>query len=223
MIQILLASVLLTAVSFTCVSSAAPPGHAFPDMTLLNSHSSAVQPWSSADPVLANSTRRTAGAFALTPAETRLAIERKEALEEARDVNANARRSALELQDALTALRGEATHEGLLLRFGDASFAKGTTQLNSAARERLDQLVGFLRMHPKHSLSIKRFARDARGTDTDRRLSLGRTAAVEHYLLRSGIAENRLFITVSHARSDSIANEDEGPIIHVIIEASLIS
>ena len=119
----------------------------------------------------------------------------------------------------LTALHGEATHEGLLLRFDDRSFEKGTTQLNMASRDRLDQLVGLLSTYTKLALTIRRGAPDSRYTDTQRRMSVGRTAALEHYLLRSGVSANRLLIVVIRARNRSTADGDV-PVIDLIIDHS---
>ena len=220
---VLLAIAQLIVASFGCMSSAAASGHALHDMTLLNSHSSVIQPRPSAGPLIKKNLPRTEDAFALTPAELRLAIQRKESLEEARDANADARRIALEFEREMMALQGEVTHEGLLLRFGDASFEKDTTQLNRASRDRLDRLVDFLRKHPKQALTIRRFAQGPSDTDTHRRLSVGRTAAVEHYLLRSGVTENRLVIAITRARNGSIANGDEWPVIYLLIADSTTS
>ena len=122
----------------------------------------------------------------------------------------------------LTALHGEATREGVLLRFDDQSFEIGTTQLNMASRDRLDQLVGLLHTYTKLALTIRRVAPDTRYTDTQRRMSVGRTAAIEHYLLRSGVAENRVLVVVSRAHNGSAA-EGAGPVIDLIIDDSSTS
>ena len=217
MTLILVVSAQLMIMSFSCVLSAASSEHAVKDMTLLNSHSSVLEPRSNVDVSAAKNPPRAGNEFALTPAELRLAIQRKQNLEEARDANADARRIALESEHEMAALHGEAAREGVLLRFGDASFATGTTQLNSNSRDRLDELVRVLRNDPNRVLKIERSAQDARGTDTLRRLSVGRTEAIKHHLLRSGIAANRLLITVQ-ARNDLIKDRDEGPVIHVLME-----
>jgi outer membrane protein OmpA-like peptidoglycan-associated protein len=217
MIGMKLGGTVLVAVGLSCASSAATSDRGSRDISSRHNPSSATGPSSSAYTITAEHRPRMV-ATAMTSSERLLTTQRKAKLEEARDANADARRIALDFDHELLTLQGDATHEGILLRFSDEAFADGTTQLSGASRERLGHLVSFLDRHPESVVRIERSSHDLRGTDTRRRLSLGRTAAVEYYLAQSGIAKGRLAITISHARNDSIAAGVEGPIVHVIIE-----
>ena len=117
--------------------------------------------------------------------------ERREKLEELRDVNADAERNAGELRRQMDELDAEAIDRGLLLTLNDTVFTTNNASLSSSGHRRLDALAGFLKQYPKRSVAIDGYA-GAGDYRYDQALSKRRADAVKAYLIRQGIAPNRL-------------------------------
>ena len=79
----------------------------------------------------------------------------KRELEEMRNVNADARRNALQLQQHIDSLQAEVIDRGLLLTLDDVLFAGNSARLNNGGSARLDQLIGFLDDYPYRSAQIE--------------------------------------------------------------------
>ncbi|HEX4969570.1 MAG TPA: OmpA family protein [Steroidobacteraceae bacterium] len=120
------------------------------------------------------------------------ADEQKRQLEEMRDVNVDARRSALQLQRQIVGLQAEVVDRGLLLTLDDVLFAGSSARLNAAGVERLDLLADFLADHPYRSAQIESSAACRASAGYDATLSQRRAVAVARYLILQGIAPPQL-------------------------------
>jgi outer membrane protein OmpA-like peptidoglycan-associated protein len=155
------------------------------------------------------------------------ADEQRRELEEMRNVNADARRNALQLQRHIDALQAEVVDRGLLLTLDDAQFAGNSARLNNGGSARLDQLASFLDDYPYRSAQIESSAACTASAGYDALLSQRRAVAVESYLTRQGVAATRLSTRTKESASD---DEDcDPPALHrnrqviVIIEDVLTS
>ncbi|HXS89813.1 MAG TPA: OmpA family protein [Steroidobacteraceae bacterium] len=151
----------------------------------------------------------------------------KRELEEMRNVNADARRNALHLQQHIDSLQAEVIDRGLLLTLDDAQFAGNSARLSNGGSTLLDQLVSFLDDYPYRSAQIESSAACKASAGYDALLSQRRAVAVASYLTERGVAAARL-----STRSKEISAEDEDcdpPALHrnrqvmVIIEDVLTS
>ncbi|HET9395006.1 MAG TPA: OmpA family protein [Nitrospiraceae bacterium] len=134
------------------------------------------------------------------------ADEQKRQLEEMRDVNADARRNAEQVQRYIDVLQADVIDRGLLLTFDDGLFAGNSARLNSSGSERLEQLVGFLDAYRYRSAQIESSAACKAGAGYDATLSEHRAAAVTSYLLERGIAATRLSARIN--RESLSINDD---------------
>ena len=137
----------------------------------------------------------TCGPVAVAAGHTE-ASERKQKLEERRDVNANAQRNAHELLVQMDELQAEAVDRGLLLTLDDTVFTTNNASLSSSGHRRLDTLVDFLEQHPERSVVIDGYA-GAGNYRYDQALSKLRVDAVKAYLVRRNISPSRLTARVS--------------------------
>src|SRR6185436_20280145 len=96
------------------------------------------------------------------------ADEQKRELEEMRNVNADARRNALQLQQHIDALQAEVIDRGLLLTLDDAQFSGNSARLSNGGSTRLDQLVSFLDDYPFRGAQIESSAACKASADTTR-------------------------------------------------------
>lgn len=153
------------------------------------------------------------------------ADKQRRELEEMRNVNADARRNALQLQGHIDALQAEVIDRGLLLTLDDVLFAGNSARLSADGSERLDQLVSFLDDYPYRNAEIESSAVCKASAGYDALLSQRRAMAVASYLIQRGIAGARL-----SARSKESSSDDEdcdAPRLHqnrqviVIIEDAL--
>lgn len=134
------------------------------------------------------------------------ADEQKRELEEMRNVNADARRNAQQLQRRIDVLQAEAIDRGLLLTLDDVLFAGNSARLNANGSERLDQLVGLLDDYPHRSAQIESSAACRASAGYDATLSQHRAGAVTDYLIERGIAVSRLSTHVN--KESSSVNDD---------------
>ena len=151
----------------------------------------------------------------------------KRELEEMRNVNADARRNALHLQQHIDSLQAEVIDRGLLLTLDDAQFAGNSARLNNGGSARLDQLASFLDDYPYRSAQIESSAVCRASVGYDALLSQRRAVAVAGYLIERGIAAARLSTRTKESAPD---DEDcDAPALHrnrqvmVIIEDVLTS
>jgi outer membrane protein OmpA-like peptidoglycan-associated protein len=155
------------------------------------------------------------------------ADEQKLELEEMRNVNADARRNALQLQRYIDELQAEVIDRGLLLTLDDAQFAGNSARLNNGGSARLDQLASFLDDYPYRSAQIESSAVCKASAGYDALLSQRRAVAVASYLTERGVAAARLS---TRSKESSPDDEDcDAPALHrnrqvmVIIEDVLTS
>jgi outer membrane protein OmpA-like peptidoglycan-associated protein len=103
-----------------------------------------------------------------------------------------AQRNALALQSEINELQGKVTDRGLVLTLGDVLFATGTAELNTGADSHMAQLAKFLNHYPNRSTVIEGHTDSVGSTDSNQALSQRRADAVKRYLVRQGIAAERL-------------------------------
>lgn len=154
------------------------------------------------------------------------ASEQRQKLEERRDVNADAERSANELRRQMDELQAEAIDRGLLLTLGDAVFTTNDASLSSSGLRRLNALADFLKQHPKRSVAIDGYA-GAGDYRYDQSLSKRRADAVKAHLIRQDIAPSRLTARSSgeplRDLEDSATEQQTIRRVEVIIEDPLAS
>jgi outer membrane protein OmpA-like peptidoglycan-associated protein len=152
--------------------------------------------------------------------------DRRQKLEEMRNVNANARRDASELRHQMDALQAEAIDRGLLLTLDDAVFTTNDATLSSNGVRRLSALAGFLKQYPNRSVAIDGYAGMA-DYQYDQALSKRRADAVKTYLIRQHIAPSRLTARSSGEPppdpEDSAGEQQTIRRVEVIVEAPLSS
>jgi outer membrane protein OmpA-like peptidoglycan-associated protein len=132
------------------------------------------------------------------------ADEQRRELEEMRNVNADARQHALQLQRHIDALQAEVVDRGLMLTLDDVLFAGNSARLSPNGGERLEELVRFLDAYPTRSAQIESSAVCRASVGYDALLSQRRAAAVTSYLIQRGVAAARL-----SARSNESSSDDE--------------
>lgn len=125
------------------------------------------------------------------------ADEQKRELEEMRNVNADARKNALQLQRHIDVLQAEVIDRGLLIILDDVLFAGNSARPNANGSGRLDQLVGFLENFPHRNAQVESSAACKASAGYDATLSEQRAAAVTSYLIEQGIAAARLSLQIN--------------------------
>ena len=141
-------------------------------------------------------------ACSAAPAQPEGAQAREQArqLEEARDINVEARHSAEAMQAQIAELQADNTNRGLVLTLGDVLFGGNTAKLNTGGSHRLDKVVDFLNRYPQRQALIEGYD-DSMGSDRhDRALPERRADAVKTYLVRKGISSKRLTVNGSDCR-----------------------
>ncbi|SFX47856.1 OmpA family protein [Marinospirillum alkaliphilum] len=103
-----------------------------------------------------------------------------------------AQRREADLQRQLTALQAETTDRGIVLTLGDVLFASGSAELQPAADGNLDRLANFLRQHPERQVLIEGHTDSTGNKASNQQLSQRRADSVSRYLVRRGIAADRL-------------------------------
>jgi len=151
------------------------------------------------------------------------AREQARQLEEARDINVEARRSAQARRAQIAELQADLTDRGLVLTLGDGLFGGNTAKLNTGGSDRLDKVVDFLNRYPQRKAAIEGYD-DSMGSDQHNRALLERRAdAVKTYLIRNGIGSERLTITGDDAGSpvgdNGSAADLQNRHVEVVIEA----
>lgn len=126
--------------------------------------------------------------------QSRLAARTREADQARGDADA-ARSEAEELQRQIDALQAKPTDRGLVLTLGDLMFEFDSSELKPGATSTLDRLVGFLQQYPDRGVAIEGHTDSVGSADYNYRLSQRRAESVRSYLVRSGIAFDRLSAT----------------------------
>ena len=115
-------------------------------------------------------------------------------LEEARDINVEARRSAQARQAQIDELQADNTNRGLVLTLGDVLFGGNTAKLNTGGSHRLDKVVEFLNRYPQRKALIEGYDDSMGSGRHNRALPERRADAVKTYLVRKGISSQRLTV-----------------------------
>src|SRR5688572_4451223 len=143
------------------------------------------------------------GACSAAPAQPGDAEAREQArqLEEARDINVEARRSAQALQAQIAELQADNTNRGIVLTLGDVLFGGNTAKLNTGGSQRLDKVVDFLNRYPQRKALIEGYDASMGSDQHNRALPERRADAVKTYLVRNGISSKRLTVNGNDAGS----------------------
>lgn len=149
--------------------------------------------------------------------EARLQARTRE-VREARDDAERARRAAdaaqsseaqrsAEYQRQIDALQAEVTDRGVVVTLGDVLFATGSAELQSGDNSNLNKLVGFLNEYPERRVQIEGHTDNVGSAAYNQGLSQRRADSVKNYLVRQGIASQR--ISTSGVGMDRpVANND---------------
>jgi len=78
------------------------------------------------------------------------------------------------------------------VRIEGTSFAAGSAKLKSKTVETLDEVVGFLDQHPEAKLELIGYSDSSGSAKKNKELSLARAVTVKKYLIKKGVATERL-------------------------------
>lgn len=108
------------------------------------------------------------------------------------EVAAAAAREAAEYQRQISELQAATTERGLVLTLGDVLFATASAELQSGSHSNLDKLVDFLNEYTERGVLIEGHTDNVGSVDYNQGLSRRRAESVMSYLVRQGIASQRL-------------------------------
>lgn len=115
----------------------------------------------------------------------------REAIRARRDAEEAGAR-AKQLEEQLAQLKAEHTERGLVLNLGDVLFEFAKADLKSGALRNLEPLVTFLKEYPARNIVIEGHTDDIGSESFNLGLSERRANAVRDFLIRSGIAAERI-------------------------------
>ncbi|HEX7030093.1 MAG TPA: OmpA family protein [Gammaproteobacteria bacterium] len=161
--------------------------------------------------------------IARAQAETRLYVDRREALREERDQlrleartreAETARRQAEMSREELEQLRREIeelnakpTEQGLVLTLGDVLFETDEATIKAGANNDLENLAQFLERYPERDVRILGHTDSAGAASYNQQLSERRADAVKSYLVSEGIRASRI-TTAGRGETTPIASND---------------
>ncbi len=118
-----------------------------------------------------------------------------------------ARQQTDELQRQIDELNAKTTERGLVVTLGDLLFATGKSELKGGAANHLGKLANFLNKYPERSVIIEGHTDSVGSEDSNFNLSERRANAVKSYLVREGVASNRLEAS-GKGEGDPVAGND---------------
>ncbi|HEX7046909.1 MAG TPA: OmpA family protein [Gammaproteobacteria bacterium] len=168
--------------------------------------------------------------IARAQAETRLYVDRREALREERDrlrlmartqeaeaarrdarlasLQAQAtREEAAQLRREIDELNAKPTDQGLVLTLGDVLFETGEATIKAGAHNDLDSLADFLERYAERDVRIVGHTDSVGAAAFNEQLSERRAEAVKSYLVSEGIRANRI-TTTGRGETTPIASND---------------
>jgi outer membrane protein OmpA-like peptidoglycan-associated protein len=129
----------------------------------------------------------------------------------ARDASLRASQQETErLQRQIRELEAEKTSRGLVLTLGDVLFGTGRSELRDDAISNLDRLAAFLKEYPTRNLEIEGHTDAVGAASYNQGLSERRAASVKAYLVRAGIASERMSVLGKGLESPRVANAADG-------------
>lgn len=139
------------------------------------------------------------------------------------EASAKAAREMAELQRQIEALEAKATDRGLVLTLGDLLFATGSAQLQGGADRNLSKLVTFLNKYPDRKVQIEGHTDNVGSAAFNRELSRQRAESVRSYLVRAGVAPQRLTVSGMGmdrpiAGNDTAVGRQQNRRVEIIIE-----
>jgi outer membrane protein OmpA-like peptidoglycan-associated protein len=138
------------------------------------------------------------------------------------------RRETAKMQGQIDDLEAEATERGLMMTLRDVLFETGSAQLGMGPNENLSKLLSFLEQYPDRQILIEGHTDNVGSAELNRKLSAGRAASVEDYLVQRGISSRRIStVGVGEeqpiATNDSAAGRQQNRRVAIIIEESASS
>jgi outer membrane protein OmpA-like peptidoglycan-associated protein len=118
-----------------------------------------------------------------------------------------AARQAAEYQRQIDALQAEVTDRGVVVTLGDVLFATGSAELQGGASSNLNKLVSFLNEYPERRVQIEGHTDNVGSAAYNQGLSQRRAESVKNYLVRQGIASQRIS-TSGLGMGQPVANND---------------
>lgn len=122
----------------------------------------------------------------------------KAANEDARAANENAalaRQRNADLQQQLVELNAEKTERGMVITLGDLLFETGKSELKSSTVSNLDKLSAFLTENQDRTLIIEGYTDNVGSDEYNLGLSQRRAESVQLYLVKKGIASDRMIVS----------------------------
>jgi len=113
----------------------------------------------------------------------------------ANEESAQAKQRNAELQQQLAELNAKQSKRGMILTIGDILFETGKSELKSGAISNLDKLAKFLNENQERKLIIEGFTDNTGSDEYNLALSQRRAESVQVYLLKKGIASDRMEVT----------------------------
>jgi len=110
----------------------------------------------------------------------------------ARDETDAAMQENEDLQQQIEALNARETDRGLVITLGDLLFATGKSDLTGGAAPNLNKLANFLNDYPDRTVFIEGHTDNVGSESMNYQLSQRRADSVKTYLVRQGIAPDRL-------------------------------
>lgn len=125
-------------------------------------------------------------------ARTREADQARGEVRSARAQVSSARQQTDDLQRQLDLLNARETDRGQVITLGDLLFATGKSDLKGGAAGNLGKLAQFLNQYEDRSVTIEGYTDSVGSEEFNRGLSQRRADSVKTYLVKQGVAANRL-------------------------------
>jgi outer membrane protein OmpA-like peptidoglycan-associated protein len=141
---------------------------------------------------------------------------------------AAATQEAADLKSQLAELNAKETDRGIVMTLGDVLFATGKSDLKGGAAGNLGKLAVFLNKYTDRTVSIEGYTDNVGSDEYNDALSQRRADSVKDYLVRQGVASNRLVASGKGesspiAGNDSASGREQNRRVEVVIANATIS
>jgi outer membrane protein OmpA-like peptidoglycan-associated protein len=143
-------------------------------------------------------------------------------------VAAAATAQAADLKSQLAELNAKETDRGIVMTLGDVLFATGKSDLKGGAAGNLGKLAVFLNRYTDRTVTIEGYTDSVGSNEYNDALSQRRADSVKDYLVRQGVASNRLVASGKGegspiAGNDSATGREQNRRVEVVIANAVVS